>query len=360
MANRYAVATGNWSNVATWDGGTTLPGVGDVVRPNGFVVTIDQNITVGTLTNTASAPAASGGYFIATNGITINAHITGWANTSGFGVLNWTGSGALIINGDILAGSGSSGLALTVTSGASVTLNITGNVTGGSGSGSAAIAFGTGCSGTVNIVGNMVGGATSNSFALTTPSLITINVTGNVTGGPGGGVAAISVSAACVCTIVGNCTANAAQAVTSSSASVYNITGTVTASAGMPAVTSLATTGVVNVNGHMVNHSTGTMAVSSYKMFLNKTSPCSWAFVASDSTARTLYTADNIGGNPAEVDVRSGTTYGPASELTGTLAVPPAGSVALGVPVDNTTGTAAITQQAIADAVGPLLAAYGS
>ncbi len=31
MATRYAVATGNWSDVSTWDGGTTLPTVGDDV-----------------------------------------------------------------------------------------------------------------------------------------------------------------------------------------------------------------------------------------------------------------------------------------------------------------------------------------
>jgi hypothetical protein len=39
---------------------------------------------------------------------------------------------------------------------------------------------------------------------------------------------------------------------------------------------------------------------------------------------------------------RSGTAYGGGS-LTGTLAVPSAGSVALGVPTDNTVGTAVLT-----------------
>lgn len=40
MANRYAVKSGNWSDPTVWDGGT-LPGVDDVVRPNGFTVEID-------------------------------------------------------------------------------------------------------------------------------------------------------------------------------------------------------------------------------------------------------------------------------------------------------------------------------
>lgn len=74
------------------------------------------------------------------------------------------------------------------------------------------------------------------------------------------------------------------------------------------------------------------------------------------ATIRPLYTADSVGGNPATSNVRSGTVYGPAGELTGTCAVPGAGSVALGVPVDNTTGTAAITAANIRDAVGLAIA----
>ena len=58
MANRYAVASGNWSNTATWNGGT-LPTSADVVRPNNFTVTIDQDITVQELRNDASSPAVA-------------------------------------------------------------------------------------------------------------------------------------------------------------------------------------------------------------------------------------------------------------------------------------------------------------
>lgn len=52
MSLRVAVATGNWSNPAIWNGGV-LPTVGDVVASNNFTVTIDQNINVDTLTNAA-------------------------------------------------------------------------------------------------------------------------------------------------------------------------------------------------------------------------------------------------------------------------------------------------------------------
>jgi len=52
MALRAAVASGNWSNPAIWNGGI-LPNPGDIVASNTFTVTIDQNITVDVLTNTA-------------------------------------------------------------------------------------------------------------------------------------------------------------------------------------------------------------------------------------------------------------------------------------------------------------------
>jgi hypothetical protein len=55
MALRYAVATGNWSNTATWNGGT-LPGVGDDVHANGFTVTIDQDINVNSISNKVNSP----------------------------------------------------------------------------------------------------------------------------------------------------------------------------------------------------------------------------------------------------------------------------------------------------------------
>ena len=57
MALRVAVATGNWSNPAIWNGGV-LPSAGDIVASNNFIVTIDQNIHVNTLTNAAANAVA--------------------------------------------------------------------------------------------------------------------------------------------------------------------------------------------------------------------------------------------------------------------------------------------------------------
>lgn len=50
MPVKFAVANGNWSNTATWNGGT-LPQAGDFVFSNSFTVTIDQDINVARISN---------------------------------------------------------------------------------------------------------------------------------------------------------------------------------------------------------------------------------------------------------------------------------------------------------------------
>ena len=72
MANRYAVASGNWSNAATWDGGT-LPTSADDVYANNFAVTVDQNIDVISLRSTSGTGITAGGTFnFNTGGVTAN------------------------------------------------------------------------------------------------------------------------------------------------------------------------------------------------------------------------------------------------------------------------------------------------
>ena len=52
MATRFAVKTGVWSDTTVWDSGA-LPIAGDVIYPNGFTVTLDQDISVDGLNNNA-------------------------------------------------------------------------------------------------------------------------------------------------------------------------------------------------------------------------------------------------------------------------------------------------------------------
>jgi hypothetical protein len=126
MPNRYAIANGNWSNPAIWDGGT-LPTSADVVRPNNFTVTIDQNINVQQLINDAAAPAVANGTFILTGNFTVTISVSiSCLNTT---VLTYNGSGTASIVGTsgsvpILPSPSVSGGVTTVVHNGTGTLNI--------------------------------------------------------------------------------------------------------------------------------------------------------------------------------------------------------------------------------------------
>jgi hypothetical protein len=64
-----------------------------------------------------------------------------------------------------------------------------------------------------------------------------------------------------------------------------------------------------------------------------------------------MFTADNSLGQAAITDVRFGTVYA-SGALTGVAYIPAASSVAFGVPVDNTTGTATLTAADVRAAIG--------
>jgi hypothetical protein len=240
MANRYAIATGNWSNPAIWDGGVALPAPGDTVRPNGFTVTIDQDLTGTTyvLASNASAPAATGGHFVVstipgggrtinvtggalvggtpgylllvsapTGTLTINGAIAGPSGVSmSAGVVNKTGACDLVVVGNVGSTNSSQGHAIRVIGGGTVT--VTGDVTGGNAGGGS-------CSGinavslptTITVTGNVTGGGGTTSPGInltvgTTGSTVTVN--GNVTGGSAASSHGITQAATSDITVNGN------------------------------------------------------------------------------------------------------------------------------------------------------------
>jgi hypothetical protein len=70
MALRVAIASGNWSSPSTWYLGVK-PTAGDIVASNGFTVTIDENVTVDSITNTAA------------NAVSVVPIMTGYTTPSG-------------------------------------------------------------------------------------------------------------------------------------------------------------------------------------------------------------------------------------------------------------------------------------
>jgi hypothetical protein len=382
MALRYAVATGNWSNTATWDGGT-LPTSADDVYANNFTVTIDQNVTVLSLRNTAGAPAVAGGIFILTNGITVNATGTGLVNNSGLttlidfqlnspnsatinstnmsgaggnpatanAIVRLSGTGTLTVNSNWLVNNtvicisgngtfnlnGSGGHISTITTqlgiriiAASATLNWVGNLTFvGSNTWSYISDNGNAVTSTINIIGNIKGSESQTAGGISTNGIT--NIIGNVSPAP------LSVSG---------------PAIFGGAGAVVIVNGIISSNSNR--VLAISSTGLTTISGQVICVNESAFPVQSTRLRLSNLLNTQMTFQTDVSGVdKTLYEPGTDLGNPAVTDVRNGVTYA-GGALTGSLQIPPSGSVALGVPVDDGVGTAMIS---ITD-MGALLASY--
>jgi hypothetical protein len=379
MALRYAVATGNWSNTATWDGGT-LPTAADDVFSNNFTVTIDGTFTVLSIRNTLNAVPVilAGGQFRFANGgnltctatqaifvgsttptlemnlaspntATFNGSVFTLAGSASYNAIRLSNSGTLNCNGNYNIDSTVAGRAIiSVTS--TGTLNVVGDLSstssGSSNPNITTISMAT--AGTVNITGNVTTGTNNSTNSATiNVSSGTLNITGNTTANIS---PAVNLSGTVIYTQIGNVNASTTQAAifNNNAAATISVTGIITAGSGAPAINSSFALGsgygsgtFVKVSGNVVN-SSNVMAIVAPRVTID-TNTSSWLFQISTGGNRTLYAAGVALGNPATNNVRFGTTYGASSELTGTLRVPSAANVLSGVLVDATTGTLLMT-----------------
>ncbi len=113
-------------------------------------------------------------------------------------------------------------------------------------------------------------------------------------------------------------------------------------------ISSTNASSVLKISGSFISSQNGTVPVYAQKFILDTTPSVAKTRYALNGTGTyvDMFTADNSLTQAAPADVRSGTVYADGA-LTGVLAVPAAGSVALGVPVDATTGTAVLTPEAV-------------
>lgn len=372
MAIRYAIASGNWSNPAIWDGGVAVPATTDEARTNGFTVTVDVSVTVVTVSNKSeSSPVvASGGSFDLANGVTLTlTHATGGvipgnASIQVVRMMLASPNAATVIGA--FGGSSSVANSHAFLVGGSGTLNIIGNIAASpTSTGCKGVVFG--AAGTLNVTGT-VSGANAQAIDTTSGGAFTVNVTGNVTGGGGSEAIAANSTAAGVVNITGTVTGGSSRpgvALANSSVTV-RIYGSCVASSASPAVTCYSTSLLFNlyVSGPIIPHSNGTWGVGAARAMWAPVLSATYMGIrtADLASTRNMYTADYATAfdQPAVGNVRSGTTYGIGGALTGTLAVPPPGAVGLGVPTDNTVGSAVWTQEALAAALAPVVAAYGS
>jgi hypothetical protein len=357
MADKWPLADGVWSNAANWNGGTK-PITGDVVYADNRIVAIDETPASGiTLRNSARSGGTAGGQFTIAINLTLTLNVEGWTQTTAGGFLNTSGTANVTIIGNVTwAVSQSLDARYAINHASTGSLVVVGAVVSTSTrSSGGAIAVNAG--GPVSIVGNV--SSTAGSPAVSYFASSTLTITGNVTNS--GSSATVSSVVAQTVNVIGNLIGGASYAVGNGNTSqvfIVDVVGNVSAGAS-PAVLMASPSGSVTVTGNLTNN-VAVMAIYSPRLRLGATQPTYWQLYTPTGVDRRLYTADSVGGNPATSNVRLGTTYGPASELTGTLAVPPASAVGAGVPVDNTVGTAVWTAEQISAALAPLFAAYGS
>ena len=322
MANVYAVKSGNWSDTTVWNTGS-LPTSADDVYSNNYTVTIDIDVNVNTIRGYG---AYNGGMFTISSSRTVACSGGFFIGSYGFNIVQALGRVVNLV-GNITSGNASNGRSVTL-GGTLGTLNITGNITSNNMTGLLAEGvYGV----TINITGNLYAGSHVYGYALDlTNTSHNVYITGNLYS---------SLSANAV-TNLGNGT-------------IIEHTGACYAADGFPAINTSNSAVNIKVTGPFYTSTNGTHGIMSPNWkWMPTLSPTFYQTRNASSSIRTLYTADYVGGNPSTSNVRSGTVYGPSSELTGTCAVPAASSVAFGTPVDNTTGTAVLTAANVRAAVG--------
>lgn len=182
MAQRWAVATGNWSNPATWNGGT-LPGATDDVYANNFTVTIDQDVTANSLNIVAGTTAVAGGTFQVTSGTRTVALQTlavgAFGGSTSSQLLLLSGGSATITVAGAMSGD------TTTAGGEPPTILASGGthtITAGTCVGGAGRALEIG-SATVTLTTDVIGGTGSANAVLLTAFGSVLTVHGSVTGG---------------------------------------------------------------------------------------------------------------------------------------------------------------------------------
>jgi hypothetical protein len=385
MAVRYAIATGNWSSTSTWNGGT-LPTSADDVYANGFTVTIDQNVTVLSISNAAQTPAVAGGGFNVSTPQTITCTGTGiYAGPTS--LITNTSTGIVNINSTTIFGVAN----FTINHNATGTLNITSNLTANAGSNNG------GClvinnTGTVNIVGTVT--TTTYAVCIRVAIANTLNITGDVRmDSAAGGPCTLQVIANnTVINITGNVygqtlggtslqTINlvGSNCILNITGSLFPVTGTAASNAYVITATNshyikiigAISSPILGTNPSLINTSTSSINIlsgpficgqygffpylvtkmhlipttNSYIEFRDETTNGA-LFPGAIAPATRLVSPATLVDNLAPSDVRFGTSYA-LGTLTGTLRMPVANQVAFGVQVDNTFGNAVLTADGI-------------
>ena len=329
MAARWAVANGNWSSTATWNGGT-LPSAGDDVYTNGKSVTVDDGYTtpVVALLSTAENSGlgvVAGGTFNLGAGCTLQADVV----QAGSSTCVSTGGtvSCTLIAGTVVGGTASNVAGVTWSSSGTLTAIVGLAVGGGYNNTNASGIYM--AAGTLIYTGDAVGsGSNANAAGIHISSGSGHSVAGVCMGGVGGAPGLLSNTGAQV-------------AVSVAQANDYPNGG---ALAGALGTYQSNAAGSVLVDA-MIFGAGGWHPVQG-RHFLRAEASANFVQMRLSNNGDVASLGEVAADYPAASNVRSGVVYDFGGR-TGTCAVPPPGSVALGVPVDATTGTAALSAEAL-------------
>ena len=285
--------------------------------------------------------------------------------------ISCSSTGSLRISGSIINGGGSYfGSVIRLT--AATRLDINGNLIGNVINDSSGTMISIGGSGAVvTVTGSLLGARSSvpadNFIAATVPSTIgisgsilcyfnttgithsstgTITITGDILTGA---LNVISITGASNTIITGSIIpSTAASAIVNSGAGTITILGPISSSITFPGIQSTST-GIIFATGPFYNVNNRNAVFAQNLQLISGSTP-TWTFdTETYAEQRTLYTQNYPGNFPSASNVRQGIVFGDTNQFTGTVAIPPTGSVLKGVLVDNMTGSASFTTQNVWD-----------
>jgi hypothetical protein len=285
--------------------------------------------------------------------IALGGRVVGTTVANGGHAIENTSTGTIdIINASTLTG-GSSQVAYALNNNSTGAITVTSSTLTG-GSQFTTYSLNNASTGSITITSSTIaGGVGQSGNAINNASAGSVTVTSSTITG-GAGPTSVGINNASTGTITVTTSTLTAGSVTNAhglnNASTGTIvsTGDITATNSAHGLVSASTAASVKVSGSFISSANGTAAIYASKFLIDPTPATAKIRQAKDgtSTYSDFFTADNALTQAAPADVRSGTVYADGA-LTGTLAVPAAGSVALGVPVDATTGTAALTPASV-------------
>jgi hypothetical protein len=325
-----------------------------VLMSNSFAITVNVSTTVAEVRNDTTGGATIGGAFSLSAGVTLAADLYNAAGGVTLLTCAITAPSSAAIVSNVIRNASSNGNAFAVNNTGSGTLNISvsNNITGGAGGSGVNRAAGVNAAGgIVNITGNVTGGTHASAPGAQANGGM-LNITGIVTGNVGPGAANMLSGTT---TIIGPARGGA-----SAVGAINESTGMLVATravgnaygpgnvAGLAATVGISNAGLGVVEIQELEYGTNGMSpTSGTGIRLKKANTNVAVFSYADTAgAKTLIDATQNAAMPAASNVRSGVSYA-SGALTGSCAVPAAGSVALGVPVDATTGTAVLTPAAV-------------